>query len=74
MRISLSLFASLREGRFDSRELELAEGPSVGELADLAGVPRREIAIIFVDGRHAEPETVLHDGARVAFFPPVGGG
>ena len=74
MRLALSLFASLREGRFDSREFELAEGLSIGELADLAGIPRGEIAIIFVDSRHAELSTVPPAGSRIAFFPPVGGG
>jgi molybdopterin converting factor small subunit len=74
VRVSLNLFASLREGRYDSREVELPSRATIADLLGLAGLPPPDIAIIFVDGRHADPETFLHEGARVALFPPVGGG
>ena len=74
MKLNVKLFASLREGRFDERDLEFSEGSSVRDVAKTAGIPEGEIAVIFINARHAELETVLRDGDRLSIFPPVGGG
>jgi len=74
VRVTLALFATLREGRFDSRDFELAEGATILDLVELAGVPRSGIAVVFLDARHAEFEARPGPGSRVALFPPVGGG
>ncbi|MEI6874191.1 MAG: MoaD/ThiS family protein [Spirochaetota bacterium] len=74
MRISVRLFASLRDGRFDEREMDVPEASVVGDLSASIGVRPEEMAVIFVNNRHAEPESALHEGDRLAIFPPVGGG
>jgi molybdopterin converting factor small subunit len=74
VRLNVKLFASLREGRFDERDLEFAEGTRVREVAKAAGIPEGEVAVIFINARHAELETLLRDGDRLSIFPPVGGG
>ena len=37
-------------------------------------IPVSEAAIIFVNGRHANPEDDLHHADTVSIFPPIGGG
>ena len=74
MRLNVKLFASLRDGRFDERDLEFAEGSRVRDVVKTSGIPEGEVAVIFINARHAELETVLRDGDRLSIFPPVGGG
>lgn len=47
---------------------------TVRDLAESLGLPLGEIAIIMVNGMHADLDTALADGDRVALFPAVGGG
>lgn len=74
MQIAVKLFATLRDGRFDSAPLELPAGSLVADALAAAGVPPEAAAVIFVNGRHAEPGRALSPGDTVAIFPPVGGG
>jgi molybdopterin converting factor small subunit len=73
--VEIQLFATLR--RFapqDATRLALAEGTSVAQLIARLGIPPAEARLVFVDGRRAEPDAILADGAQVGIFPPVGGG
>jgi len=46
------------------------EDDTVGSIADRIGIPREEIGSnLFVDGRYANVETPVSDGARVGLFP-----
>ncbi|OHD81582.1 MAG: molybdopterin synthase sulfur carrier subunit [Spirochaetes bacterium RIFOXYC1_FULL_54_7] len=74
MKTTIKLFASLREGRFDSHPCELAEGATVQDALDSANISAAEAAILFLNGRHTQPEHLLTDGDSLAIFPPVGGG
>ncbi len=74
MKTTIKLFASLREGRFDSRPCNLAEGATVQDALDSLGISPAEAAILFLNGRHTKPEQVLTEGDSLAVFPPVGGG
>ncbi len=74
MRITVKLFATLRHGRFDQRVMEGGEGMVVRHVVAMLNIPEKEAAIIFVNSRHAEFETVLKEGDTLAIFPPVGGG
>ncbi len=74
MTISIKLFASLREGRFDADTRALNEGATVRDALDLIGVTAAEAAVLFVNSRHTDPERPLADGDSLAVFPPVGGG
>ncbi|RMF91947.1 MAG: MoaD/ThiS family protein [Candidatus Schekmanbacteria bacterium] len=47
---------------------------TIKSLLDNLGIPVEETKIIIVNGVHAELDTVLKDGDRVAIFPPVAGG
>lgn len=74
MIVNVKLFATLRINRFSEKRCDLPQGTSVGELIRELELPREQISIIFVNGRHAKPETILNDGDEVSLFPPIGGG
>jgi molybdopterin synthase sulfur carrier subunit len=85
MRLHLKFFASLREalGPGETLEWPPAENPTAGALRDwlrarseahaLALAPGRAVRVA-VDQIMAGEATPLHEGAEVAFFPPVTGG
>ncbi len=74
MQITIKLFATLREGRFDSKTVELPEGTTVGDIIQKLNISEKEAAIVFINSRHAGFERVLQDGDILGMFPPVGGG
>lgn len=85
IRLQVRYFASLREalGAREDVQLPAAAGTTVATLRDAllarggrhAELLARGRAVrCAVDQRMAEESTPLHDGAEVAFFPPVTGG
>ncbi len=74
LHVTVKLFATLREGRFDIRAMELAAGSTVADVARILAIPQEEVALIMVNHRHHEIDHVLGDGETLALFPPVGGG
>jgi sulfur-carrier protein len=46
----------------------------VGGIVDALGIPRDEIGILMVSGRHADLDQQPAPGDTVAIFPMVGGG
>jgi sulfur carrier protein ThiS len=79
MNIDVALFAYLADYQPDglggraSRAFALTEGTTIADLITSLGLPD-EPRIVFVNGRHAEEPDALHDGDRLAIFPPVAGG
>ncbi len=74
MQVTIKLFATFRAGRFDVAQQEHPEGTTVGDIVDALGIPRGEIGILMVSGRHAELEQRPAPGDTVSIFPMVGGG
>ena len=83
MKIQLRYFASLREVLGAQEALEVAAGTTLGALRDQLIARGGEHARCLARGRAvrsaldqvmADDAVVLHDGAEVAFFPPVTGG
>lgn len=74
MKIKLKLFATLRNDRFDEMELDVEKDSRIDSLFDRIKLKQDDVAIIFINGRHADHSTLLNDGDDVAFFPPIGGG
>ena len=74
MRITVKLFATLRRGRFDATDGEFPEGTTVGNVVRQYAIPEGDVALIFINGRHGELDTVLFEGETLSLFPPVGGG
>lgn len=74
MKVTVKLFATLRQGRFDIDTLDLPPGTTVGDVIQKLGIPEKEVTLIFINGRHGEPSSELHHGDTLGMFPPVGGG
>jgi molybdopterin converting factor small subunit len=74
MQVTIKLFATLRQGRFDIDIIDLPPGTLVGEIVARLGIPEKEVTLIFINGRHGDFASELHDGDSLAMFPPVGGG
>lgn len=85
MRLEIRYFASLREvlGPGETVDWQPDDPPTAGALrahlrarspaAEEALAPRRAVRVA-VDQALASEGTLLHEGAEVAFFPPVTGG
>ncbi len=79
MRVDVALFASLSGFQPDgfggrhARTFDLAEGTTIAQVIDMLGLPDQP-RVVFVNNRHAEESAKLHDGDRLAIFPPVAGG
>jgi molybdopterin converting factor small subunit len=74
MQIKINLFATLRKNRFDSDQRQYPDGITIRSILNDLSIPENEAAIIFVNGRHAEPDTLLLEKDTVSIFPPIGGG
>lgn len=74
MKITLKLFATLRDYGAKYEELELKEGITLEELVAMKKIPLDMPMIRLVNGEFAEFSQTLKDGDVVALFPPIAGG
>jgi molybdopterin converting factor small subunit len=74
MRICVNLFANFRSGRFSLEWQEHEPGVRVIDIVEKLDIAAPEVGIVMVDGRRAELDDRLEDGARLALFPRIGGG
>ncbi len=74
MQIEVHLFATLREGRFRSKTLELPFGSTVGDVCQQLAIGTGEAAILMVNGSATLREQALEPGDKVSLFPAIGGG
>jgi len=58
-------------GRFDSEELELAEGATVADALALTRLPRDGLAGFAVHGERVEQDVQLHEGDRLELLGPL---
>lgn len=74
MKITVKLFATLRENRDKVAIHDIDEGTNVKNIIEGLDIPVKDIAIIMVNGIRVKAEEELKDGDVLALFPPVGGG
>jgi molybdopterin synthase sulfur carrier subunit len=83
LRVSVRYFASLREALGTGEELRLPAGSTVGALRERLVARGGRHAEVLARGRAvrcaldrtmSDESAPLHEGAEVAFFPPVTGG
>ena len=83
MRVQVRYFAALREALGAAETLELPGAATVGALRDVLLARSARHAEVLARGRAVrcaldqtmcDEAQALHDGAEVAFFPPVTGG
>jgi len=72
--LEVRCFASLARYNTAGGHAKIAALSTVDDLIRMFGIPAEEVAIVFVNGVHAEANTELRDGDRVGLFPAVGGG
>jgi len=70
MKVKVKLFATLINGRFKENYFEIDND----YLLDKFNLTHDEVTIIFINGRHANYDTLIENGDDIAFFPPIGGG
>lgn len=74
MQVTVKLFATFRNDRFDVARQEHPTGTTVGGIVDALGIPKDEIGILMVSGRHAGLDQQAEPGDIISIFPLVGGG
>lgn len=74
MQVTLKLFATFRVGRFAEETRDYPPGTCITDIINELGIPEKEIGMIMLNSRHAEPEQELSNGDNLALFPLVGGG
>ncbi len=83
MKIQLRYFASLREALGTGETIDAVEGSTVAQLRDTLiarGAPhaqalaRGRAVRTALDQTLCDESAALHEGAELAFFPPVTGG
>ena len=74
MLVEVRLFATLRNGRFKKREMELSEGSALDVVLKRLKIAREEVGILLVNGRDASEKGKLAPNDIVSIFPSLGGG
>ncbi len=78
MKIQINLYATLAlqtPNRGPEADLiEIKDGTNIGDILDRLGISRNVPKIIFLNGVHADLETIPKDEDRIAVFPPIAGG
>lgn len=75
--VKVKLYAGLElrtPDRHALYELDPAEAPTVGSLAEAIGLGPGETGLVLVNGRHADLTDSIAAGDEVAVFPPLAGG
>jgi molybdopterin synthase sulfur carrier subunit len=54
--------------------METLEGLSIRQLRNLLAIDPAAPLLVMVNNRHEKEDFILHNGDRVAMFPPLGGG
>lgn len=74
MTVTVKLFATFREGRFEVAERDCAPGTTLAKLVRDLGILPEEVGVLLLGGRHAALEQVPAAGDTIAIFPLLGGG
>lgn len=72
--IEVRLFATFRERRKKVYHLEPHEFDVAGDILSYLNIPKKDVAILLINGRHSSSKDSIKDGDVLALFPPVGGG
>lgn len=77
MKVALKCFATLADPDTcdfkDGTAYDLKDGQTAGQLIQLAGINDKDVAIIFLNSRVVDLDTVLSEGDRVALTPSTAG-
>ncbi len=74
MLVLVSLYSSLRSGRFAEAEVELPEGAALADLLNKLQIPLQDVGIVMVNARSGTFQQKLQTDDRITLIPPIGGG
>ena len=74
MDIEVSLFGTLRQGRFQRKQLQLPEGSTVADACQHLALGPGEVVIRLVNEVAVARDHVLCSGDAVSLLPAIGGG
>lgn len=74
MTIEVRLFATLRQNRGKKVDVEYFAGITPKIIIGKLDIKEEEVAILLINGRDGQLETVLTTEDYLSIFPPVGGG
>lgn len=72
--ILVKVFADLRQFQQPVTSYQVENPVPISLILRELSIPSEKVTIIFVNGRHANPEDLVKPGDTLSFFPPVGGG
>ena len=72
--MTIKLFASFQMGRFAVETREYPPATTVEEIVTDLHIPKREIGVLLVNGRHVSFDHRPGGGDVLAIFPVIGGG
>jgi len=74
MKLEIKLFGSLQKFMPNVEKVELDDNCTGLDLLKKIGISSSEVTITLVNDRHVQLDQKLHEGERVAIFPPIAGG
>jgi molybdopterin synthase sulfur carrier subunit len=74
MEVEVKLFATLRRSRLQQERIHVELGTTARELLQRIEISPEAVAVLLINGRHAELGQQLQEGDVIAFFPPIAGG
>ena len=74
MKITVKLFATLRDFGPDIEEKSVPEHSTIEAVIDSLNLPEDIPLLTIVNGVHTDRQKELREGDVLALFPPVGGG
>jgi len=74
MKITVKLFASLRDFGPEIQEMSVPENSTIEKVVNSLNLPKEIPLLKIVNGVHTDPQEMLKEGDVLALFPPVGGG
>jgi len=74
MKVTVKLFATLRNFGPVEQEIELAQNSTLEDLIKILKLPEKIPLLKIVNGEHRNIHYPLKEGDEVALFPPIAGG
>lgn len=74
VQVTVKLFATFQKGRFTVESREYPPRTTVEEIVNDLHIPKAEIGVLMVNGRHVDFDRCPDGGDVLAIFPVIGGG
>lgn len=74
MQVTVKLFAYFRDNRFLKKEMDLADGTTVGDVITSLDIDLDDVGVTMINSRHCSFEQVPEENDQLAIFPVIGGG